>query len=141
MIKVPDGQPRTLGDCLGITDLMTPPEAISQFQNISHKFSARDFCRGILNSLEYRQFLRDRIVLGTLPPQIECMLWDRAEGKVVEKVEIKDTTDPLDNFDADQLEDRARRLLELARQLRTNDEVDKPLSEEDSVKPSPSSVH
>ena len=85
---------------------------------LSQRFTAKDFCLSVINSPEYRQSIMQRIVLGCLPPQIEAMIWDRADGKVVEKVEWKDTTDPLEDLSAKQLEERAMKLLELARQLR-----------------------
>ena len=122
---------QSLAEFLGTVDPAKPEEPAQPLQPLSAKFTARDFCRGILNSAEYRQSLRDRIVLGELPAQIECMIWDRAAGKVIEKIEIKDTTDPLDDYSAEQLEEHGLRLLELARQLRTNDEVHQPQSDED----------
>lgn len=90
-------------------------------QPVCLKMSARDFCRHILSSIEYRMSVLNRITLGTLPPAVECLIHYYAHGKPVERVEVKDTSDPLDDFNAEQLEERALRLLEVARQLRTNE--------------------
>ena len=116
----------SLADFLGVPDPI--PSGAPDVPPLSAKFTARDFCRGVLNSPEYRQSLRNRIILGELPSAIECMIWDRAAGKVVEKVEIKDMTDPLDDCSVEQLEDRALRLLAIARQLRVAEESE-PASE------------
>jgi hypothetical protein len=80
--------------------------------------NVRDFCRGVLASREYRQSVLDRVVLGTLAPAIETRFYDYAYGKPVERVEFKDTSDPLDDVTAEQLEERAARLYEAAQQLR-----------------------
>lgn len=59
-----------------------------------------------------------RIIMDELPAPVELMLWDRAHGKTVEKMEFKDVTDPIEELTLEQLEDRAVKLLEVARRLR-----------------------
>lgn len=85
------------------------------------KLTVKDFCRGVLNSQEYRESLYRRVLLDELPPAVECMMWDRAWGKVVDKVEFKDTTDTLANLTVEQLETRALYLVEVARRMRESD--------------------
>lgn len=85
------------------------------------KLTVKDFCRGVLNSTEYRESLYRRVLLDELPPAVECMMWDRAWGKTVEKVEIKDTTAPLEALTVEELEARALYLVGVARRLRDSD--------------------
>lgn len=82
------------------------------------KLTVKDFCRGVLNSEEYRESLYRRVLLDELPSAVECMMWDRAWGKTVEKVEIKDTTAPLEALTVEELEARALYLVGVARRLR-----------------------
>jgi hypothetical protein len=49
---------------------------------------AKHFAREIVESPEYRASLKSRAKSGTLPPQVETMLWAYAYGKPTEKVEI-----------------------------------------------------
>lgn len=49
--------------------------------------TVRDFCRGVLQSREYRQSVLDRITLGLLPPAVECKMYDYAYGKPPDRVE------------------------------------------------------
>ena|SRR2546423_947900 len=105
------GKSQTLAEFLGSSD---DPVAYEPPRDV------KSFCRGILSSREYRASLLDRITLGTLSPAIECRLYDYAYGKPIERFEVKDTSDPLDDLSAAQLEDRALRLLEVARQLRSD---------------------
>ena len=70
---------QTLAEFLGTTE--------QQSQVDFPELTVRDFCRGVLQSLEYRQSVKDRIALGTLPPAVECRMYDYAYGKPVEHVE------------------------------------------------------
>lgn len=104
---------QTLAEYLGSLDTDQPKPV----EQKPLKVTVKDFCRGIIESPEYRMSISHRITLGTLPPAVETMIWDRAYGKTIEKVEIKDTTDPLEDFTIEQLQDRARRLLAAAQAL------------------------
>lgn len=110
---------KTLAETLGVYDPQRPEAPVAALP--SQPQTAREFCRGILNTEEYRSSLLRRIIMDELAPVIEAMLYHYAHGKPVERLEVKDTTDPLDDFTAEQLEDRAVRLLEVARQLRAHE--------------------
>jgi hypothetical protein len=116
-----DERPQSLLTFLG-NERAEPQQ--SSAHNLLSCDNVRDFCRGILSSREYRQSVLDRIIIGQLAPAVECRFYDYAYGKPVERVEFKDTTDPLDDFTAEQLEDRAAKLLEVARQLRLQQQAD-----------------
>ena len=47
----------------------------------------KEFCRRILESLEFRQYIMNGIVLGDLPPAILCRVMDHGWGKPAERVE------------------------------------------------------
>lgn len=108
---------QSLADFLGVQDPVQPELPVQPAP--SPKLTVKDFCRSVLSSAQYRESLLRRVIMDELPPAVECMMWDRAWGKVVEKVEFKDTTDPLEDFTIEQLEDRAMKLMEVARRLRT----------------------
>jgi hypothetical protein len=110
----------SLADALGIPD---PKEPNRPARPAAQKMSRKDLCKQILASQEYRESLLRRIVLDALPPAVECMLWDRAEGKVAAKVEVKDTTNALEGMTVEQLESRALFLAEVARRLRSDGDV------------------
>ena len=98
------------------------------------------FAAALLSSPQFRLYVLNGLAAGDLPGSVVIRLMDNGWGKPVDRLEVKDTTDPLDDLSAEQLEDRAARLLEVARQLRTNDEANRPMSEPDDG-PAPSSVH
>lgn len=71
---------QTLAEFLG-TDQATPePTELPQL-------TVKDFCKGVLESREYRQSVLHRITLGTLPPAVECRMYDYAYGKPPDRVE------------------------------------------------------
>jgi hypothetical protein len=111
---------QSLADFLGVQDPAKPDLPAQPAP--SPKVTAKAFCKEILQTREYREALLRRIVMDELPPAVECMLWDRAHGKTVDKVEVKDTTDPLEELTIEQLEERAMRLLEAARGMRKQDD-------------------
>ncbi len=51
------------------------------------QLTVKDFCRGVLESCEYRQSVLDRVRLGSLPPAVELMMYARAYGAVPDRVE------------------------------------------------------
>lgn len=120
-------------DALGLPD----PET-GQGPTTPTKFSAKEFCRAIVRSDEYRRSIYQRVIMGTLPHSIEQMIWDRAEGKVVERMEFEDKTLRLEDAPRVVLERKAQQLNDLIEHLRMNDEMNAALSDQDN---SSSSVH
>lgn len=109
---------QSLADFLGVQDPVQPELPVQPPPSL--KITVKGFCKGILSSVQYRESLMRRIIMDELSPAVECMLWDRAHGKTVEKMEFKDTTDPLEELTIEQLEERAVKLLEVARRLRVD---------------------
>ena len=108
----------SLADFLGVNrDRERPAEQPHK------KLSAKDLAREILQSPEYKQSLLDRITLGQLPAQVECLLYHYAWGKPVERIEMKDTTDDIDEMNIEECEQEAERLIEIARTLRQTNHV------------------
>ena len=119
---------QSLAQFLGAHDPALPdaPPAPTPNPNIS----IRDFCRGVLRSQEYRDSIVQRIRLGTLPSAVEIVMYHYAEGKPVDRVEVKDTTVPAESLTPAQLDERAARLTEMARFLRRAEQFDEPLNAE-----------
>lgn len=79
---------QSLADVLGTSPIGTPDEAkLDEFDKLVDIDSVEDFCRGILNSAEYRRSILHRIHLGILPAAIELRFYDYAHGKPAERVE------------------------------------------------------
>lgn len=53
-----------------------------------HTTEERQFALRIVTDKQYQKTLEQRARDGKLAPAIECMLWDRAYGKVKEHVEL-----------------------------------------------------
>lgn len=119
---------KSLAEHLGVADPLKPDAPVST----PVKTTAKTFCRDILASSQYRESLLRRILLDELPPAVECMLWERAHGKIPNRVEVDDVTNRMENWTAEQLEERARVLLDFAKRHRLND---------DPGDDSPSSIH
>lgn len=82
--------------------------------------TGQEFCKGVVNSRQYRQSIINRILSQDLPSAIECRLLDHAWGKPPDRLEVNDTTVRLDELSAEELEERALKLASRARQLRMN---------------------
>lgn len=108
---------KTLADSLGIKT----PDADTTKSPSPSKISAKTLAKGILESNEYKRSLERRITTDTLPPAVECKLYDYAYGKPVDKVEIKDTTNRLEAMSNDQLMAHLEALRAKAASLSTKD--------------------
>jgi hypothetical protein len=120
---------QSLADFLGVIDPQNPDgDPVDRSDSSFERMTRKDFCRKVLASREYRESLMRRIILGALPPAIEQLLYYYAEGKPVERVEHKDTTNAFEHLSIDQLEERAMFLARVAREMR---EQDQPTTTED----------
>lgn len=79
--------------------------------------SVRDFARGILRSRDYRRSILQRVHMGTLPPAVEVLLYHYAEGKPVDKLEVRDTTSVAE-MSVEELEQRALTIASMVRDAR-----------------------
>ena len=104
---------KTIAEALGLENL---PEQPSSEKSLP--LSAKTFSKGILNSEEYRASIRRRVITDTLPPAVECKLYEYAYGKPVDSVEVKTSSDTLSELTVEQLEAKALALALLARKLR-----------------------
>lgn len=72
------------------------------------------FCRGLLESQDYRDVLEKSLKDRTLPPALEQMIWHYAYGKPVENVNVAVTTEDLSSVPTEELVQRYQaRLKEL----------------------------
>lgn len=112
-------KPQSLADFLGVLDPQQPELPVQPAP--ASNLTVQQFCKDVLSTVQYRESLLRRIIMDELPAAIEQMLYHYAHGKPVERLEVKDTTDPLEDFTPEQCEERAMKLLEVARQLRASD--------------------
>jgi uncharacterized small protein (DUF1192 family) len=124
---------KSLAEFLGVADPMHPEKPIVG-DPPSPNLNVRKFCRAILNSHQYRESLLRRVLMDALPESIERMIWDRAHGKVVDRVEVKNTSNALETMSVDELEQRALVLAETARRMRRD-------ASDDPESSTPGSVH
>lgn len=95
---------------------------------------AKAFAKAVLESKDFREYIIYGLRNRDISPTVIIRLMDYAEGwgKPVEQVEVKDTTTPVEQLTAEQLDERAARLAEMARLLRRSEQFSEPLGS-DSV--------
>jgi hypothetical protein len=120
---------QSLGEFLGTID--PRPEDMRQAEGFDSyaDLPPTEFCKRILASREFRQYIMNGIVLGDIAPGILTRIMDAAGWpKSPDKVEVKDTTVRVEDLTPEQLEERAARLAEMAEFLRRAEQFDEPLS-------------
>lgn len=130
---------KSLAEFLGVVDPLQPDVPAADAP--SPTLSAKSFCREILQSADYRAHVLRCVLLDTLPAAIEMMLWDRAYGKLTNRVEVEDTTQALENLTPELVREKlehTQRMLRLLDESRMNDVM--PGFSEDEGPPDPS-VH
>lgn len=76
---------------------------------------ARIFARNLVDSPRYQAYVRKRLLAGTLPAEIEKMLWGYAKGKPTERFEVSGPDgQPLAQLETGAIRDRLVILLGLA---------------------------
>jgi hypothetical protein len=118
---VPDKPLRSLADILGVPDPARPDEDTSVYDEPK---TAREFALKVLNSPEYRFSVYRRLMLHEFPPALEVLLHHYAYGKPVEKVEVKDTSNPLEATSLTNLKERVITLQRIISQLESDDAPD-----------------
>lgn len=102
------------------------------------KLSAREFCRKIVNSTEFRLFIVEGLVDKKLHPSVVSKLMEYAWGKVPDKIEFEDKTKAIENASPEALEQRLLVLADLARRQRMNEAA---VQDESDPPDTPSSIH
>lgn len=112
--------PQSLAEYLGVSTSENPNPDPFPYEAVSPK----KFCKTILSSPEFRTYILHGLTLGTLPPQILTRIIDVAGWpKAADKLEVKDTTEPLEARSVEELESRALHLLELAKRVRAANQL------------------
>jgi len=132
---------KSLADVLGVPD-PREPEHVTQVTAKSFRLTARAFCKEVLDSRQYRESLMRRIITDSLPPAVEQLLYYYANGKPVDRIEVRETGEDLTALTPAQLEARIAKLMQIARSLqpKTND-VAVPASDDDASPPATPSIH
>lgn len=122
---------KSLADVLGVADPQQPG-TVTQVTVKSFRLTAKAFCKEILDSRQYRESLLRRIITDSLPPAVEQLLYYYANGKPVDRIEVRETPADLSELTPVELESRIARLAKVARDLQTkttNDDVAVPPSD------------
>lgn len=115
-------EPQTLAEFLGVSDPKPGGQQRSAPSPLRRQ-TIKQFCKDVLETKEYREFLLQRISLGLLQPQIETLLYYYAHGKPVERLEVESNPiGRLEDLSTEQIESRALHLLQIARTLREAEE-------------------
>lgn len=107
---------QSLAEHLGISpassaDVLPPLEEITD---------AKKFAEAVLSSREFRSYIVNLLILGTLPSAIMLRLMDYAPswGKPVERVEVDDQSQRVEDMTPEVLEGRLARVQRMLRLLR-----------------------
>lgn len=76
----------SLADFLGVADPTNKDEQPAPSESLVEITDPSEFCRRVLNSREFRQYVLNGIVLGDIPPAVLCRVIDHAWGKPAETV-------------------------------------------------------
>lgn len=90
MVREAMEKPASLADFLGVPDPRPVEDVPQQEPSFSDAVDIVDpstFCKRIVGSREFRQYIMNGIVLGDLPSAIGTRLMDHAWGKPPERVE------------------------------------------------------
>lgn len=134
---------KSLADVLGVAD-PREPEHVVQVERKNFRLTAKMFCKEILDSRQYRESLMRRIITDSLPPAVEQLLYYYANGKPVDRIEVRDVPADLSEVPIDQLEAHLGKLAAVARKLKPAKNVAVPASAEPDAAVTPantSSIH
>jgi hypothetical protein len=85
----PGKAPGTLAELLGTPDPRPEPEQPQDdFQSLAEIGDAEKFCKAIVATREFRQYIMHGIALGDLPPAVVTRILDHAWGKPPDKLEV-----------------------------------------------------
>jgi len=101
--------PKSLYDVLHEGEIHEP-------EPVEPEVSAQDFCKHIVASPEFRMYLMNGILEGSLPGAVIGRIMDHAWGKPVERLEVKDTTD-MDDLPIEAVQERIDFLQDTLRRL------------------------
>jgi len=119
---------KSLYDSLDIPDprVADPAETELGIRDAIDVTDPQEFCRLIVRSREFKQYVVNGFVLGDIPSAIACRIMDHAWGKPVERVEVNNTSE-LENLTpamaVEKLE-RVQHMLELLRRAQLEDDGD-----------------
>lgn len=123
----------SLADFLDVPDPRPEqsPSRERDWSSLADIAEPEQFCRAIVRTREFRQYLMNGIVLGDIPQSLMLRILDLAGWqKPPERIEVRDTTAAAEDLTPEQLEARAARLSEMARFLRRAEQFDEPLTSE-----------
>ena len=91
---------QSLYDSLHVPNPQAPAASVDPWPE---KMTGKEFAELVVGSVEFRQFILIGVSTGELPAAIVTRLMDYAWGKPVERLEVRDVTDPLEKLSTDDL--------------------------------------
>ena len=111
-------QAKSLAEFLGANEPGQKAETKS-LTAAQRRLTIKEFCKGILQSQEYRDSIVRRIMFDALPPAVEQLIYYYAEGKPVDRLEVDaNVQSRFEELTSEQLEARARQIMLIAQQHR-----------------------
>lgn len=102
----------TLAESLGLAAAATPAEAAIDAQleleaiEVDPNISTKELLSRMLETKAYRRSIYMRLVNGSLPPAVECKIYDHVMGKPIDRVEFKDKTEDVESLTLEELHER-----------------------------------
>jgi hypothetical protein len=92
--------------------LLLVKEALDELESIEvdETLSTKELLTRMLETKAYRRSLFMRLVNGTLAAAVETKIHDHVLGKPVDRLEIEDKTQHVDNMTLDELHERQQRI-------------------------------
>lgn len=103
---------QSLAEFLGVADIKEPTRPVEPVGELS----AKEFCEHVLNSPEFRTYIRNGIVLGDLPSQVIVRIMDIGWGKPTEHIDLSTSTD-LDHLTPQAVREKLERVQRMLRLL------------------------
>lgn len=102
------------------TSVLAPvlPWQVQGGATISQKNDVAQWARKVLKNPEYRSRVEQQAIAGTLPTQVEVLLYHYAFGKPVDRVEVKVSQERLEDLSLDQLEAQLQEQLRIVEEAR-----------------------
>lgn len=98
------------------------PQDLEETNFLLEITDAKAFAKAVLESQDFREYVIYGLRRRDLPPTVLIRLMDILSsdgwGKPVEKLEIRDTTNDIDEMSVEECEAEARRLIAISRKLR-----------------------
>lgn len=116
----------SLAEALGLVD-STPEIGVANQEaaaadeldaiEVDDNITLKELLKRMLETKSYRRSIYMRLITGTLPPAVECKIFDHVMGKPVDRIEIEDTTKNVDGLSLEELHERHQITVDAMRKI------------------------